>query len=152
MPNSVVRLAASKGSARGSSKHTATKRGLKKSAASKKAYAHLNNGKRVSLDTTDRVFGVINRFKDQDSTRFKGVRVEIGEGENTVTVRFQEREITATMIEGTVNSMREILEDTQAPIAITISDGIQFENGFEAKEFAKITGIELRPGDIAQEN
>ena len=113
--------------------------------------AHLNSGKRVSLDTTERVFGVINRFKDQNNTLFKGVRIEIGEGENTVTIRFQEREITATMIEGTVNSLREILNETQAPITITISDGIQFENGFEAKDFADITGLVLKPGDLVQE-
>jgi len=113
--------------------------------------ARLGSGKRVALDTTDRVFGVINRFRDQVGTRFKGVRIEIGEGENTVTVRFQEREITATMIEGTVNSLRDVLQETQAPVAITVSDGIQFESGFEAKEFAKIAGMELRPGDVAQE-
>lgn len=46
--------------------------------------------KGVALDTTDRVYGVINRFRDQPGTRFKGVRIEIGEGENTVTVCFQE--------------------------------------------------------------
>jgi hypothetical protein len=103
------------------------------------------------LVLTDRVYGVINRFRDQAGTRFKGVRIEIGEGENTVTVRFQEREITAAMIEGTVNSLREVLQETQAPVAITISDGIQFESGFEAKEFARIAGMELRPGDVVQQ-
>ena len=113
--------------------------------------ARLNSSKRVALDTTDRVFGVINRFRDQAGSRFKGVRIEIGEGENTVTVRFQEREITAAMIEGTVNSLREVLQENQALVAITITDGVQFENGFEAKEFAKIAGIELRPGDVVQE-
>ena len=113
--------------------------------------ARLGSGKRVALDTTDRVFGVINRFRDQAGTRFKGVRIEIGEGENTVTVRFQEREITAPMIEGTVNSLRDVLKEDQAPVAITVSDGIQFESGFEVKEFAKIAGMELRPGDVTQE-
>jgi hypothetical protein len=29
--------------------------------------------------------------------------------------------------------------------------GIQFENGFEAKAFAELTGMELRPGDVVQE-
>ncbi len=114
--------------------------------------ARLNSGKRVSLDTTDRVFGVINRFRDQGNTRFKGVRIEIGEGENTVTVRFQEREITAAMIEGTVNSLCEVLNEAQAPITITINDGIQFENGFEAKAFAELTGMALSPGDVTQED
>ncbi|CAI8823424.1 anti-phage-associated DUF499 domain-containing protein [Methylocaldum szegediense] len=109
------------------------------------------NSKRVALDTTDRVYGVINRFRDRPGTRFKGVRIEIGEGENTVTVRFQEREVTAAMIEGVIDSLRQVLNETQAPVAITIADGIQFETGFDVKEFAKLVGIELRPGDVIQE-
>ena len=108
--------------------------------------------KRVVLDTTDRVYGVINRFRDQPGTRFKGVRIEIGEGENTVTIRFQEREVTAAMIEGVVNSLRQVLNEDQAPVAITIADGIQFDTGFAAKEFAKLADIELKPGDVIQEN
>ena len=108
-------------------------------------------GKQVSLDTTDKVYGAINRFRDQPNTRFKGVRIEIGEGENTVTVRFQEREINAITIEDVVNSLREALHEDQAPVAIMVSDGIQFDTGFGAKEFAKIVGVELRPGDIVQE-
>lgn len=107
--------------------------------------------KRVALDTTDRVFGVINRFRDQPGVRFKGVRIEIGEGENTVTVRFQEREVTAAMIEGVVNSLRDVLSEAQSPVAITITDSIQFDTGFAAKEFAKIVGMELKPGDVVQE-
>jgi hypothetical protein len=107
--------------------------------------------KRVSLDTTDRVFGVINRFRDQSGTRFKGVRIEIGEGENTVTVRFQERSITAAMIEGVVNSLRDVLGEPEAMVNIAISEGIQFDTGFALKEFAKIAGVELKPGDVSQE-
>jgi hypothetical protein len=107
--------------------------------------------KRVSLDTTERVYGVINRFRDQPGMRFKGVRIEIGEGENTVTVRFQEREVTASMIEGVVNSLRQVLNETEAPVAITITDGIQFDTGFAAKEFARLASLELKPGDVIQE-
>lgn len=107
--------------------------------------------RRVALDTTDRVYSVINRFRDQPGTRFKGVRIEIGEGENTVTVRFQEREITAAMIEGVVNSLRQVLNEDQAPVALTIADGIQFDTGFAAKEFARLAGLELKPGDVIQE-
>ena len=55
------------------------------------------------------------------------------------------------MIEGVVNSLREVLQEIQAPVAITISDGIQFENGFAVKEFAKIVGLDLKPGDLIQE-
>ncbi|MFC4487883.1 hypothetical protein, partial [Tepidiphilus baoligensis] len=103
------------------------------------------------LDTTDRVFGVINRFRDQPGTRFKGVRIEIGEGENTVTVRFQEREVTAAMIEGVVNSLREVLNEPEALVNIAITEAIQFDTGFALKEFAKIAGVELKPGDVSQE-
>lgn len=107
--------------------------------------------KRVALDTTDRVFGVINRFRDQPGTRFKGVRVEIGEGENTVTIGFQEREVTAVVIEGVVNSLREVLGERDAQVNISIRDGVQFDTGFALKEFAKLAGIELKPGDVSQE-
>ncbi len=113
--------------------------------------AHLNSGKRIPLDTTEKVFTVINRFKDQTNTRFKGVRIEIGEGENTVRINFGVRDITAAMIEASVNSLRDVLRETDANVAIKITDGIVFENGFEAKEFAKLIGIELKPGDIAQD-
>ena len=57
---------------------------------------------------------------DHAEHRFKGVRIEIGEGENTVTVRFQEREITAAMIES-VSTVCGGLNEDQAPVAITIS-------------------------------
>ena len=108
-------------------------------------------GKKIALDTTDRVFGVINRFRDQPATLFKGVRVEIGEGENTVTVRFQERQVTAAVIEGVVNSIREVLKEPEALVNIAIADGIHFDTGFALKEFAKLAGIELKPGDVSQE-
>jgi hypothetical protein len=105
---------------------------------------------RVTLDTTDRVFSVLNKFKSRP-TRFKGVKIEIGEGETTVTVRFEQREVTAAVIESIVTSVRDVLEETQAPITITISGGVQFDSGFDAKEFASLAGIELRPGSITQE-
>ncbi|MDT8629619.1 anti-phage-associated DUF499 domain-containing protein [Escherichia coli] len=113
--------------------------------------ARMNGGKRVLLDSTEKVFAVINRYKDQANTRFKGVRIEIGEGENTVGIRFGERQITAAMIEATVNSLRDVLNEADANVSIAVRDGIDFENGFEAKEFAKLVGIELKPGDIAQD-
>jgi hypothetical protein len=108
-------------------------------------------GKRVALDTTDKVFGVIKLFRDQTSTRFKGVRLEIGTGENTVTVRFQEREVTAAIIEGVINSLREVLGEPEALINIAITDGIHFDTGFALKEFARLAALELKPGDVSQE-
>ena len=105
----------------------------------------------MPLDSTDKVFGVINRFRDQTSTKFKGVRIEIGEGENTVGIRFGERQVTASMIENTINSLRDVLKEADAQVTISVKDGIEFENGFEAKEFAKLVGIELKPGDVSQD-
>ncbi|HET8900224.1 MAG TPA: chitobiase/beta-hexosaminidase C-terminal domain-containing protein, partial [Rhodanobacteraceae bacterium] len=109
-------------------------------------------GKRVALDTTERVFGVINHFRDQPDTRFKGVRIDIGEGENTVAVRFQEREITAAMIEGVVNSLRAVLAEPEALVNVTIADGVRFDTGFALKEFARLIGMELKPGEVNQED
>jgi hypothetical protein len=108
-------------------------------------------GKRVALDTTDRVFGVIKRFRDQSATRFKGVRIELGSGENTVTVRFQEREVTASVMEGVITSLRDVLGEPEALVNIAVADGISFDTGFALKEFAKLVGLELKPGDVSQE-
>lgn len=107
--------------------------------------------KRTSLDTTDRVFGVISRFRGQHGARFKGVRIEIGEGENTVTVRFQEREITADTIEGVVNSLRNAIGEPDASLSVAITDSVAFDSGLALKEFAKLAGIELKQGDVQQE-
>lgn len=108
-------------------------------------------GKRVALDTTERVFSVVNRFREQQDIRFKGVRVEIGEGENTVMVRFQDREITAAMIEGVVTSLRTVLQEPDAQVNVVVTDGVSFDSGFALKEFAKVAGLELKPGEVRQE-
>ncbi|MCY4358199.1 MAG: chitobiase/beta-hexosaminidase C-terminal domain-containing protein, partial [Gammaproteobacteria bacterium] len=110
-----------------------------------------NLRKSVTLDTTDRVYGVINHFRKKTNTLFKGVKIEMGEGENTVTVRFLERKINAIIIEGVVNSLREILQEDQSPVVIKIIDYIEFDSGFDIKEFAKIVSIDLRPGEVTQE-
>ena len=113
--------------------------------------AHLQSP-RTLLDSTDKVFSVVNKFRDKQGTRFKGVRMEIGEGENTVMVRFQERQLTAAMIESVVNHLRSVLEDEDAPVMLRISEGVEFESGFDAREFAEIVGMEIRPGDLVQDD
>jgi hypothetical protein len=113
--------------------------------------ARLIDSKRVNLDNTEKVFAVLNRFRDRNNTLFKGVRIQIGEGENTVQIRFHERRVTAQMIEETVNSMRKVLNDDQAQISIDIVGGIQFGDGYAAKEFAELSGLQLKPGDVIQE-
>jgi hypothetical protein len=69
-----------------------------------------------------------------------------------VTVRFQEREVNASIIEGVVNNLRQLLAEDQAPVVVSISDGAHFDTGFAAKEFAKLVGLELKPGDVVQED
>ncbi|MDO9105823.1 MAG: DUF499 domain-containing protein [Methylovulum sp.] len=114
--------------------------------------ARLLESKRVNLDSTEKVFAVLNRFRDRTDTLLKGVRIQIGEGENTVQIRFHERQVTAQMIEETVNTLRKILGDDQAQISIDIVGGIQFGDGYAAKEFAELSGLQLKPGDILQED
>ncbi len=114
--------------------------------------AKLIEAKRVALDNTEMVFGVINRFKDSVATKFKGVRIHIGEGENTVTIRFGEREVSAVMIESAINSLRDILKENQTAVSVIVSSGATFESGFDAKEFSKLSNIELKPGDVVQED
>jgi hypothetical protein len=113
--------------------------------------ARLAENKKVTLDTTEKVFAVINTFAAKSNTTFKGVRIQIGEGENTVTVRFQERSITAATIASAINALRTALGDEQEAVSVQISSGAVFDNGFAAKEFAKLASIELRPGDVIQE-
>jgi hypothetical protein len=113
--------------------------------------AKLPESKRVNLDSTEKVFAVINRFRDRSSTLLKGVRIQIGEGENTVQIRFHERQITAQMIEETVNSLRKVLNDDQAQVSIDVVGGIEFGDGFALREFAELSGLQLKPGDVIQD-
>jgi len=113
--------------------------------------AKLVDTKRVTLDTTEKVFGMVNRFKDKPNTQFKGVNIQIGEGEDTVTIRFGDRAVTAAMIEGAINGLRQILNDVQALVSVHIRSGAVFDSGYDVKEFAKLGGLELKAGDVVQD-
>lgn len=113
--------------------------------------ARLPETKRINLDNTEKVYAVINRFKDRANTLMKGVSIQIGEGENTVQIRFYERQITAQIIADTIESLRKVLNDDQSQVSINIVGGIQFGDGFALKEFAEISGMQLKPGDVIQE-
>lgn len=113
--------------------------------------ARLPETKRINLDNTEKVYAVINRFRDRTNTLMKGVSIQIGEGENTVQIRFYERQITAQIIEQTIESLRKVLNDDQSQVSINIVGGIQFGDGFALKEFAEISGMQLKPGDVIQE-
>ena len=113
--------------------------------------AKLQASKRINLDNTEKVFGIINRFKNHETIQLKGLSILIGEGENTVQIRFHEREVTVQMLEETINTMRKVLNDDQAQISITITGGIQFDNGYACKEFAELSGLQLKADDVIQE-
>lgn len=56
-------------------------------------------------------------------------------GKPSRPVHFQEREITAALIESTVNRLRAASSEGQAAIAGISNDGIRCGNGFEAEAF-----------------
>ena len=113
--------------------------------------ARLADSKRVSIDTTDQAFGFIQRFRDRPDTRLRGVQIILGEGENAVQVRFNERELTAAAIETAIRGLRQALGEEQAAVQILIKGGGTFGDGYALKTFAEVVGIELRAGDVIQD-
>jgi len=112
--------------------------------------ARLVETKKISLDTTEKVYQVINAFRRRPVS-FKGVTVQIGDGAETVSIRFQEREITADTIEKAIEGIRAALGCADDAVTVTIKSGAKFDSGLALKDFTKISGIELIPGDIIQE-
>ena len=113
--------------------------------------ARLAESKRVSIDTTDKAFNFIQRFRDRTDTLLRGVQIILGEGENAVQIRFNERELTAAAIETAIRGIRAALGDEQAAVQVLIKGGITFGDGFALKEFAEVAGIELKSSDVIQE-
>ena len=113
--------------------------------------ARLADAKRVSIDTTDKAFGFIQRFRDRTDTLLRGVQIILGEGESAVQVRFNDRELTAAAIETAIRGIRAALGDEQAAVQILIKGGVSFGDGFALKEFAEVAGIELKSGDVIQD-
>lgn len=111
----------------------------------------LPSTKRVSIDTTDKAFGFIQRFKDRTDTLLCGVQIILGEGENAVQVRFNERKLTAAAIETAIRGLRQALGEEQAAVQILIKGGVSFGDGFALKEFAEMAGIAIVPGDVIQD-
>jgi hypothetical protein len=113
--------------------------------------AQLTNTRRVALDTTDKVFNFIHKFKTHTDTRLRGVQIVLGEGENAVQVRFNERRLTAAAIEAAIDGIRQAVEDDHTAVQVLIRGGIEFGDGFRLKEFAEIADIELKAGDVLQD-
>jgi hypothetical protein len=113
--------------------------------------ARLAESKRVSIDTTDKAFNFIQRFKGRSDTLLRGVQIILGEGENAVQVRFNERELTATAIETAIRGIRAALGDEQAAVQILIKGGVSFGDGFALREFAEVAGVALKSCDVIQD-
>ena len=91
--------------------------------------ARLADTKRVSIDTTDKVFGFIQRFKGRTDTRLRGVQIILGEGESAVQIRFNERELAAAAIETAIRGIRQALGDEQAAVQVLIKGGSPLATG-----------------------
>jgi hypothetical protein len=105
---------------------------------------------RARLDTTPRVFDVIMAFQDRQGVIFRGVTLNVGEGEQAVQVRFNNRAVTPAMLRKVIDGLREHLEESDALVQLTIRDGADFATGFDLKQFAELAGLELKPDTVEQ--
>jgi hypothetical protein len=105
---------------------------------------------KANIDSTYKVFNVIENFKKRQGVIFHGVVLTVGEGERAVQVRFNDRPVTPTILEKVIHALRENLEEPDALVQFTIRDGADFETGFDLKHFAEITGIDLTPDKVEQ--
>ncbi len=105
---------------------------------------------KVTLDTTDRAFALIQRFKDRKDTLLRGVQILIGTGETAAQIRFNDRALTVAAIETAIAGIRQALGDPQAEVQVLIRGGVTFGDGYALKEFAEVVGIALTPGDVIQ--
>ncbi|QUY40678.1 anti-phage-associated DUF499 domain-containing protein [Acaryochloris marina] len=102
------------------------------------------------FDTTKAVFDVIAQFKDRQGVIFHGVTLNIGENEQAVQVRFNDRPVTPDILEKLIKALRESLNEPDALVQLTIRDGAAFDTGFDLKAFAELAGIELTPNSVEQ--
>jgi hypothetical protein len=105
---------------------------------------------RPRFDTTKAVYDVITQFKDRQGVIFHGVTLNVGEGEQAVQVRFNDRPVTPAMVEKVIKALRENLEEPDALVQLTIRDGAAFATGFDLKAFAEMAGITLTPNTVEQ--
>ena len=113
--------------------------------------ASIPGHKKISIDTTDKVFGFIDDCRERDDILLRGVQIIIGEGEHAVQIRFNERALTAAAIETAIRGVRTAIGDEQAGVQVTVRGGIDFGDGFALKQFAERAGIGLSAGDVEQD-
>jgi Protein of unknown function (DUF499)/Chitobiase/beta-hexosaminidase C-terminal domain len=107
-------------------------------------------GQKPRFDTTQDVFGLITAFKERRGVVFHGVTLTVGEGEQAVQVRFNDRAVTLPVLEKLIAALRDNLDEPDALVQLTIRDGANFDTGFDLKAFAAIAKIELTPDKVEQ--
>ena len=113
--------------------------------------AQLIETSQISLSSADKIWDVISRFRGESETVFNGVRIELGDSDDTIIVRLTKKPLTASSIEKLVDLLRETLSITSTSITIKVYRGIHFQNGLGLKDFAKIAGITLVQSNVAQD-
>jgi hypothetical protein len=135
--------------ATGQSAFTIPEKGRQRAEIDDTKPARLVNQK-VRLDTTDKVFALISTFKGRNGVSFQGVTLNVGEGEQAVTVRFNDRLVAPDMIGRVVDSLRENIGEPDALVQVSIRDGASFETGYDLKSFANLAGIDLPIDKVEQ--
>ncbi|MCF8025627.1 MAG: DUF499 domain-containing protein [Desulfobacteraceae bacterium] len=145
----LLQVYASAGEATEQQGFTIPKKGQKRAEIDEARPAKLVNEK-VRIDTTDKVFDLISKFKDRDGVIFQGVTLNVGEGEQAVQIRFNDRGVYPGMLDKIISAMRENLGEPSALVQVNIRDGASFGTGFDLKTFAELAGINLTPDKVEQ--
>lgn len=146
----LLQVYASAGEAAATETFNISEKGIERFELDEAMPASIAREQRPRFDTTKAVYDVIASLKDREGVKFHGVTLNIGEGEQAVQVRFNNRTVTPAMIEKVIESLRENLNEADALVQLTIRDGADFENGFDLKTFAELAGIELTSRSVQQ--
>ena len=145
----LLQVYASAGEAKATETFTIAEKGTQRAEIDEALPAKLKRQK-PRFDTTNAVFGLITTFKDRQGVVFHGVTLNVGEGEQAVQVRFNDRAVTPIILEKVIAALRENLDEPDALVQLTIRDSAAFDTGFDLKAFAELAGIELTPDSVEQ--
>jgi hypothetical protein len=145
----LLQVYASAGEATATETFTIPEKGVKRAEIDEARPAKLVRQK-PRFDTTNAVFGLISGLKERQGVVFHGVTLNVGEGEQAVQVRFNDRAVTPAILEKVIAALRDNLDEPDALVQLTIRDGVSFATGFDLKTFAELARIELTPETVEQ--
>ena len=145
----LLQVYASAGEATATETFTIAEKGIKRVELDESQPARIVR-ERPRFDTTKAVYDVITTFRDRQGVIFHGVTLNVGEGEQAVQVRFNDRPVTPAILEKVIAALRESLNEPDALVQLTIRDGAAFGTGFDLKAFAALARIELTPDIVEQ--